>query len=147
MMKLLTLSFKEKSTWISLAIISFIFAGYFSQVYQGLISGTLDKADVFGLFIGAVASIIVLEIVLHIVIAVLNVKDADQPGDERDRLFSMKAGNIAGWVLGFGVLTISAQTFMQELDSLWVANLLLFAVFVSQVVSYALQIFYYRRGY
>lgn len=146
-MKSLNVSWKEKSTWISLAIISFIFAGYFSQVYQGLISGTLDKADVFGLFIGAVASIIVLEIVLHIVIAVLNVKDADQPGDERDRLFSMKAGNIAGWVLGFGVLTISAQTFMQELDSLWVANLLLFAVFVSQVVSYALQIFYYRRGY
>jgi hypothetical protein len=53
----------------------------------------------------------------------------------------MKAGNIAGWVLGFGVLTIAAHTFMQELDSLWVANLLLFAVFVSQVVSYALQVF------
>jgi hypothetical protein len=146
-MKSLNVSFEEKSTWISLAIISFVFAGYFSQVYQGLISGTLDKADVFGLFIGAVASIIVLEIVLHIVIAILNVKDADQPGDERDRLFSMKAGNIAGWVLGIGVLTISAHTFMQELDPLWVANLLLFAVFVSQVVSYALQIFYYRRGY
>ena len=143
----LNMSFEEKSTWVSLAIISFVFAGYFSQVYQGLISGTLDKADVFGLFIGAVASIIVLEIVLHIVIAILNVKDADQPGDERDRLFSMRAGNISGWVLGIGVLTISAHTFMQELDPLWVANLLLFAVFVSQVVSYALQIFYYRRGY
>ena len=143
----LNMSFEEKSTWVSLAIISFVFVGYFSQVYQGLISGTLDKADVFGLFIGAVASIIVLEIVLHIVIAILNVKDADQPGDERDRLFSMRAGNISGWVLGIGVLTISAHTFMQELDPLWVANLLLFAVFVSQVVSYALQIFYYRRGY
>ncbi len=146
-MKPLNVSFKEKSTWISLAIISFIFAGYFSQVYQGLVSGTLDKAAVFGLFMGAVASIIVLEIALHIVIAILKVKDADQPDDERDRLFSVKAGNISGWVLGFGVLTISAQTFMQELDSLWVANLLLFAVFVSQVVSYSLQIFYYRRGY
>ena len=146
-MNSLNMSFEEKSTWVSLAIISFVFAGYFSQVYQGLISGTLDKADVFGLFIGAVASIIVLEIVLHIVIAILNVKDADQPGDERDRLFSMRAGNISGWVLGIGVLTISAHTFMQELDPLWVANLLLFAVFVSQVVSYALQIFYYRRGY
>ena len=146
-MKSLNISFGEKSIWISLAIISFIFAGYFSQVYQGLISGTLDKAAVFGLFIGAVASIIILEIVLHIVIAVLNVKDADQPGDERDRLFSMKAGNISGWVLGFGVLIISAHTFMHDLDSLWVANLLLFSVFVSQVVSYALQIFYYRRGY
>ena len=146
-MKSLNMSFEEKSTWVSLAIISFVFAGYFSQVYQGLITGTLEKVTVFGLFIGAVVSIIILEIILHIVIAVFNVKDADQPGDERDRLFSMKAGNIAGWVLGIGVLTISAHTFMQELDPLWVANLLLFAVFISQVVSYALQIFYYRRGY
>lgn len=146
-MKSLNVSSEEKSTWVSLAIITFVFAGYFSQVYEGLMSGTLDKAAVFGLFIGAVVSIVVLEVALHIVIAVLNVKDADQPSDERDRLFSMKAGNISGWVLGFGVLIISAHTFIQELDSLWVANLLLFAVFVSQVVSYALQIFYYRRGY
>lgn len=146
-MKSMNISFKEKSTWVSLAIITFIFAGYFSQVYQGLINGTLDKDAVLGLFIGAVASIIILEIFLHTVIAILNAKDTDQPSDERDRLFSMKAGNISGWVLGFGVLTIAAHTFMRELDSLWVANLLLFAVFVSQVVSYALQIYYYRRGY
>jgi len=146
-MKSLNVSFEEKSTWVSLAIITFIFAGYFSQVYQGLVNDTLDKGAVLGLFIGAVVSIIVLEIALHIVIAVLNVKDADQPSDERDRLFSIRAGNISGWVLGIGVLIIASQTFMQELDSLWVANLLLFAVFISQVVSYVLQIFYYRRGY
>jgi hypothetical protein len=146
-MKSLNVSFKEMSTWISLAIITFIFVGYFSQVYQGLMEGTLNKSAVLGLFTGAVVSIIVLEIALQVVIAILNVKDANQPNDERDRLFSMKAGNISGWVLGFGVLIISAQTFIRDLDSLWVANLLLFAVFVSQVVSYALQIFYYRRGY
>ena len=146
-MKSLNVSFEEKSTWASLAIITFIFAGYFSQVYSGLINGTLNKAAITGLFIGAVASIIILEIALHIVIAVLNVKDADHSGDERDRLFSMRAGNIAGWVLGFGVLTIAGHTLMNESDAIWVANLLLFVVFVSQVVSYALQIFYYRRGY
>ena len=146
-MKSLNVSFEEKSIWVSLVIITFVFAGYFSQVYEGLMSGTLNKGVVFGLFFGAVFSIIVLEIALHIVIAILNAKDADQPSDERDRLFSMRAGNISGWVLGFGVLIIAAQTFMRELDSLWVANLLLFAVFVSQVLSYALQIFYYRRGY
>ena len=146
-MKSLNMSFKEKSTWVSLAILIMVFVGYFSRVYDGLVSGSLDKADVFGLFIGAVISIIILEVALHIVIAVLNVKDADQPGDERDRLFSIKAGNISGWVLGIGVLMISAHTFIQELDFLWVANLLLFAVFISQVVSYVLQIFYYRRGF
>jgi len=146
-MKSPNMSFEEKSTWISLAIITVVFTGYFSQVYEGLLSGNLDKAAVTGLFIGAVIAIIVLEVVFHIVVSAFNVKDADRPTDERDRLFSMKAGNISGWVLGFGVLIIAGHTFMKEPDAIWVANLLLFVVFVSQVVSYALQIFYYRRGY
>ena len=146
-MKSPNMSFEEKSTWISLAIITVVFTGYFSQVYEGLLSGNLDKAAVTGLFIGAVIAIIVLEVVFHIVVSAFNVKDADRPTDERDRLFSMKAGNISGWVLGIGVLIIAGHTFMKEPDAIWVANLLLFVVFVSQVVSYALQIFYYRRGY
>ena len=146
-MKSLNMSFEEKSTWVSLAIITFVFVGYFSQVYEGLLSGSLDKAAVTVLFTSAVIAIIVLEVVFHIVIAALNVKDAERPTDERDRLFSTKAGNISGWVLGIGVLIIAGHTFMKEPDAIWVANLLLFAVFVSQVVSYALQIFYYRRGY
>lgn len=146
-MKSLNMSFEEKSTWVSLAIITFVFTGYFSQVYEGLLSGNLDKAAITGLFAGAVITIIVLEIVFHIAISVLNVKDADRSTDERDNLFSMKAGNISGWVLGIGVLIVAGHTFITEPDAIWVANLLLFVVFVSQVVSYALQIFYYRRGY
>ena len=143
----LKLSFEEKSTWASLAIILIVFSGYFSQVYDGLIDGILDKAAVTGLFFGAVVTVVILEIVLHIVIAAFNHRDADQPRDERDRLFAVKAGNISGWVLGIAVLIIAAHTFIQDLDSTWVANLLLFAVFASQVTSYTLQLVYYRRGY
>jgi uncharacterized membrane protein len=143
----MNMSFEEKSTWTSLLIILVVFTGYFSQVFDGITAGSLDKSEITGLFFGAVITVIVMEVILHIAIAVFNVKDADRPQDERDRLFSMKAGNISGWVLGFGVLVIAAQTFMKDLDSLWVANLLLFMVFVSQIVSYTLRIFYYRRGY
>ena len=110
-------------------------------------SQACSRATVSGLFMGAVITVIILEIVLHIVTAAFNHKDADQPRDERDRLFTMKAGNISGWVLGIAVLMIAAHTFIQDLDSTWVANLLLFAVFVSQVTSYTLQLVYYRRGY
>jgi TRAP-type C4-dicarboxylate transport system permease large subunit len=134
-------------TWVSLVIILVVFTGYFSQVFEGVTTGNLDKAEIAGLFIGAVVSVIVLEIVLHIAIAIFSVKDADQSLDERDRLFSMKAGNIAGWILGVGVLIIAGKTFMGELSSLWIANLLLFSVFVSQIVSYSLKSFYHRRGY
>ena len=124
-MNLFNMSWEEKSIWASLLIILFIFTGYFSQVFEGLTAGTLDRADMSGLFIGAVVSVIILEILLHIVIAVFNVRDADQPRDERDRQFSMKAGNISGWVLGAAVLTIAFHAFMYENSSIWVANLLL----------------------
>jgi TRAP-type C4-dicarboxylate transport system permease large subunit len=146
-MNLWNISSEEKCTWVSLVIILVVFTGYFSQVFEGVTTGNLDKAEIAGLFIGTVVSVIVLEIVLHIAIAIFSVKDADQSLDERDRLFSMKAGNIAGWILGVGVLIIAGKTFMGELSSLWIANLLLFSVFVSQIVSYSLKLFYYRRGY
>ena len=54
-MKSLNMSFEEMSTWVSLAIITFVFTGYFSQVYEGLLSGNLDKAAITGLFAGAVS--------------------------------------------------------------------------------------------
>lgn len=146
-MEQLNMSFEEKSTWVSLAIILLVFTGYFVQVFEGISTGSLDKADVTGLFFGAVITVVVLEVALHIVTAIFNVKDADQSMDERDRLYAVKAGNISGWVLGIGVLTIAAHTFIQDLNPLLVANLLLFMVFVSQIASYALKLFYYRRGF
>ena len=141
------MSFEEKSTWISLAIILLVSTGYFTQVFEGISAGDLDKADITGLFFGAVITVVVLEVALHIAIAIFNVRDADQSMDERDRLYAVKAGNISGWVLGIGVLTIAAHTFIQDLNPLLVANLLLFMVFVSQIASYALKLFYYRRGF
>lgn len=146
-MKNLDMSFEEKSIWVSLLIILFVFVGYFSQVFEGMFSGSLDKADIFAMFIGAIISVVVLQIVLHSVIAIFAVKDAQSSRDERDRLFAMKSGNISGLVLGISVMMISLVTLAHEFNSLWVANILLFAVFVSQIVDYVLQIIYYRRGY
>lgn len=143
----LNMSFEEKSIWVSLFIILFVFVAYFSQVFEGLAADNLHKAEVSGMFIAAVVSVIVLEIGLHIAIAIFDVKGADQPTDERDRLFSMKSGNISGLVLGILVLMVSFMSFTHEFSGVWIANILLFAIFISQIVCYALQLFYYRRGY
>lgn len=141
------MSFTEKSTWASLAIILLVFTGYFSSVFEGLMDGTLSKPETFGLFMGALVMLIVLEVALHIVLALVNAREANQAADERDKLIAMRAGNISGWVLAIGVLGIAAQTFIYDLNSLWMANLLLFTVYVSQVVCYVLQLFFYRRGF
>lgn len=141
------MSFEEKSVWVSLVVILTVFTGYFSQSFEGLAAGTLERGEALGMFVAAVIAVIVLEVALHIIIAIFSSKDAANPSDERDRLFVIKAGNISGYVLGFGVLVIAVQALIHDQDALWSANLLLFAVFVSQIACYALQLFYYRRGY
>lgn len=141
------MSFKEKSIWVSLLIIALVYSKYFLYVFVGLASGTLDKGDISGLFFGAVIALITYQIIFHIIIATINVKEAVAPTDERDRMISTKAGNISGWVLAFAVFMIAACVFVYDLNALWSANLLMLAMVVSQLASYAMQLFYYRRGY
>lgn len=146
-MSLSDMSFEEKSTWVSLAAILFVYASYFSQVFEGLVNNNLNKGEVAGLFIGAVVILVIIQVVLQIILAASNSKDADRPNDERDRLFALRAGYASDWILSFGILTIAVAIFLKDLDSLWAANLLFLLFVISQVVSYALTLFFYRRGY
>jgi len=140
-------TFKEKSTWVSLVIMLFVYYGYFSRVLDGFLNNSLNKGENVGLFIGAVVVLVIFQVVFQIIAALSNVKDADQPTDERDRLFAVKAGNASGWVLSGCVLTIALLIFVEDLNSIWAANLLVLALVISQVVCYIVTLFYYRRGY
>lgn len=143
----MNMSFQEKSIWVSLIIILLAFGSYFSNIYDGLQAGSLNRQEIVGLFVGLVVTIIVLQIAGHIVVALASPKDADQPGDERDKLISLKAEMPGGLVLGFGVVTLSLYLMFNDVQSVIIANLLLLLVVVSQVVTYLLQIFWYRRGF
>lgn len=146
-MSVFDMSFKEKSIWASFFIILLVYSKYFSYVFQGLAAGTIDKGEISGLFIGAIITLIVYQIVFHIFLGILIAKDPDEPSDERDHMISTKAGNVSGWVLGFAVFVIAAHVFIHDLNALWSANLLMLALVVSQLSDYAMQLFYYRRGY
>ena len=146
-MNLSNVTFEEKSTWVSLAAVLFVYGGYFSQVFEGLMNNSLNKGEIGGLFIGSVVTLVIIQVVLQIILAVSNSKDANRQSDERDRLFALKAGYTSDWVLSFGILTIAVSIFLHDLDPLWTANLLFFLLVVSQVVCYVLTLFFYRRGY
>lgn len=142
----MNISFREKSIWASLIIMSVVWVNYFVRIQPALVDGTINKVESIGLFIGAVVALVILEIVVHIGLAVSNVKTADEPADERDKLINAKAGNIAGWVLGICVFMISAHAMLQDLTSVQIANLLLLSLVLSQCADYAMALFYYRRG-
>ncbi len=143
----MNLTFREKSYWASLLIMSVVWVNYFVRVQPALLDGSITRVDSIGLFVGAVVTLIMLEIVVHIGLAVTGPKAADQPKDERDRMISCKAGNIAGWVLATCVVMIGGYAMFRDVSSVLIANLLLLALVLSQCVEYAIALYYYRRGW
>jgi len=142
----MSMSFREKSIWASLIIMSVVWVNYFVRVQPALADGTINKDQSIGLFIGAVVTLVILEIIVHIGLALSNVKTADEPTDERDKLINRQAGNISGWVLGICVFMISAHAMLKDVPSVLTANLLLLSLVLSQCADYAMALFYYRRG-
>jgi hypothetical protein len=143
----MSLTFREKSIWASLIIMSVVWVNYFVRVQPMLADSSISRVGSIGLFVGAVVTLVVLEIVVHIVLAVSNTKTADQAADERDKLINNKAGNISGWILGICVVMIGAHAMMNDVSSVLIANLLLLSLVMSQCADYALALFYYRRGW
>ena len=141
------MTFREKSYWASLVIMSVVWVNYFVRVQPSLADGSITRAESVVLFFGALVALIVLQIVVHIGLAVTNPKTADQAADERDRIISHKAGNVSGWVLGFCVVMIGAYAMFMDISSVLIANLLLLALVLSHCAEYALALFYYRRGW
>lgn len=143
----MNLTFREKSYWASLIIMSAVWVNYFIRVQSHLADGSISRDGSIGLFIGAVVTLVILEIVVHIGLAVTSPKAADQAADERDRIINSKAGNVAGWVLGICVVLIGGFAMFRDVSSVLIANLLLLALVLTQCVDYALALFYYRRGW
>jgi len=143
----MNMTFREKSYWASLLIMSLVWINYFVRIRPALIDGSITRADSAGLFAGALVTLIILEVFVHIVLAVSDPKTADQPSDERDKTIGYKAGNLAGWVLGICVVMIGALAMFRDVSSVLLANLLLLALVLSQCADYALSLYYYRRGW
>jgi hypothetical protein len=143
----MNLTFKEKSYWASLIILSLVWVNYFIRIKPAMFDGSITRAESIGLFIGALVTLIILQIVVHVVMAITNPKTADQPSDERDKAINSKAGNIAGWVLSTCVVMIGAYAMFIDVSTVLIANLLLLALVLSQCAEYALALYYYRRGW
>jgi hypothetical protein len=143
----MNLTFKEKSYWASLLILSVVWVNYFMRVKPAMFDGSITRAESIGLFMGALITLIILQIVVHVLLAVINPRTADQSSDERDKTIISKAGNIAGWVLSTCVVMIGAYAMFIDVSSVLIANLLLLALVLSQCAEYALALFYYRRGW
>jgi uncharacterized membrane protein len=149
------LSFQEKSVWASLVSIVVVFGYHFYQVFGS--EAAMTGPEIVARLAGTVVVIIVIEIVLHILIAVINPEDTKERGrgDERDSLVAVKAYRNAYIVLlvavllmiGY-VLTGDPGTDPQQIPTpAMTANLLLFCMVIAEIINYGSRIYFYRRGF
>lgn len=153
-----TMSYKERSIWVSIAITIYIWFNYFSTLYWAAQQDTLTTSVMQSALLTVVIMTIVLEIFHHIVIAIIDNKNANYDEDERDKKITLLGTQHAYYILSFttiaAVLHLLFPFMSQRLESLLnlpneyvIINIIIFGALVAEIVKFATQVFYYRRGF
>ncbi|MFA3791074.1 hypothetical protein AB6T38_08140 [Aliiglaciecola sp. SL4] len=154
------MSFKEKSHWISLLSTVCIFGYYFYNIVMLEGVPSEEARDVAkSLLIQAIALSIIVEIVLHSMLAATNYKAAEMGADERDKLFEYRGNQVGYTVLVVGVVITLGRIITIEYNPefadhyssmqipLLTAHILMFSFILSEVARFSVTLFNYRRGY
>ncbi|MEP4890949.1 MAG: hypothetical protein ABJV04_13045 [Aliiglaciecola sp.] len=154
------MSFKEKSHWISLLSTVCIFGYYFYNIVMLEGVPAEEAKDVAkSLLLQAIVLSILVEAVLHGMLAATNHKAAEMGADERDKLFEYRGNQVGYTILVVGVvitlgriITIEYNPeFVDHYSSMQIplltAHILMFSFILSEVARFAVTLFNYRRGY
>jgi len=136
-------SFEEKSAWIQLVSLVVVLGGYFVTAAQMLAQGITVVMAYAGVFIGSVVMLVIVLVVGHTVVAIFG---GSEKRDERDKLIEWRAEGHSSWILAAGV-SIAVTGLVLSFENVWIANLLIFSLLLSEVAKLVLQIVYYRRGF
>jgi hypothetical protein len=141
----MSISFQEKSLWVSLAGLLVAFGGYFHSVLSTVLP-TPQAKDVLphqaGLFIAATVVLVVILVLGHTVIALL---DRRTERDERDRLIELRGGRYGAVVLSAGVFFALCAAPLTEGNAV-MAYVLLGSWVLAQGVEIVSQLVMHRRG-
>lgn len=138
------MSFREKSAWITLISVVICFSVYFAAIATGHISGRGWRTLHVGLL--CTTALILLQVVLTVVAALLNPKDARTPRDEREKQIQARSHTVGYYVL---MITILIQLVPIHFRDPNVADVVNYGVLglVAAVFAVALaQIVMFRRG-
>lgn len=141
----MSMSFQEKSLWVSLVGLVLAFGGYFYSAFATMLSTPAAK-DVLphhaGLFIAATLVLVVILVAGHVVIALL---DRRTDADERDRSIEQRGGMYGSYVLATGVFLALCTAPVTQGNAV-MAHVLLGSWVLAQGVEIVSQLVIYRRG-
>ena len=134
------LSFHEKSLWLMFISLVGCFAFYSLTVLPSSAVDVMPHQVV--LFALAVILLVIVQVVGHIVIAVV---DRRTETDERDRLIGLKGTRNAAYVLATGVF-LALCTALVTKGNFVFSHVLLGSWVLAQLVEIGSQLLLYRRG-
>ena len=151
------MSYKERSIWVSLALLIYIWFNYFSNVFGLYSSQALTVESIIDLLREVVVYTIALGIILEVIIAIINYKDAYDDDDERDTLI-----NVHGYKYAYNLLITGAffavfcsivPNFTQQALNNMLPNeyitmhIIIVSVLIAEITRLITKIIYYRKGF
>ena len=152
------MSYKERSIWVSLGILLYIWFNYFTNIFALNNLQILTIENVNELLFDVVIITIVLEVILQIVIAIIDNKDANYNEDERDKIISLHGFRYAYFILSMGVVLAVFYTVFPTLatyifpsvtlpNGYMVMHFIIVFALIAEITNLVTKIFYYRRGF
>ena len=139
------MSFREKSAWITLISVLLTFGSYYGALATGLVPPMSMASFHFGL--SSIVALIVLQVVLHLVAAMLNPADARTPRDEREKLIQARSHTAGYYVMMVGMVLVVLATHIPALHGFMTTVYLGIGVMVVAALSVAIaQNVMFRRG-
>jgi hypothetical protein len=145
------MSFREKSAWITLISVLVTMGVYYGALIFGVFPPQSIESFHFGL--SSIVALVVLQVVLHIIAAVMNPADARTPRDEREKLIQARSHTWGYYVMLAGMTALVFATHIPALgDGLGLHPVMVtvyFGIGVMVIASLAVaiaQIVMFRRG-
>ena len=135
-------NFQEKSTWVMLVGLILTFGVYFCGAAWLVSHGVTQVVAFLPLLVLTVAMLVVIAICGHVLAALIQHPEDE---DERDRVIAWRAEHGSAWILGVGAISCVIALAL-PVERVWIANGLLLALVLSEILRHALQLVYYRRG-
>jgi len=139
------MSYEEKGTWI-LAVSAVVVPVIYFAIVLGQVPNTpVTEIDYIVPMLAAIGVAIAVSIVGISLFAIASPREADK-SDERDKQINRLGDSIGYNVLGVLAL-VPLILAMAEVEHFWIANALYLASILTAVVSSAVKIVAYRRGF
>lgn len=140
------MSFREKSAWVSfVCLLLLTFGVLHSMHFHAHDAQGHDVIDPLHLALAIFVGFLVLQVVLHLIIAAQSPKDARTPKDERERFIELRAARIGFYSLVVGELIAMAAFHAHGRVGTLMWTVLL-AILIAWLIKLGSEIVFYRRG-